>query len=55
MRYTIWTYQEAGFGHGWKTAPSDELPEGAEVVGAFDIITADKKTVYALDNSAGTH
>lgn len=49
MRYTIWTYQEAGFGHGWRTSQSDELPDGAEVVEAFDIIGADRKKVYAID------
>lgn len=48
MKYTIWTYYQEGFGHGWRPSQSDTLPEGAVSVSVFNSDTAIRSKVYAV-------
>jgi len=49
-RYTIWRYQDAGFGHGWKSEEADTIPEGAVSVSTFEPVSADRTKAFAVDN-----
>lgn len=51
MKYTIWTYQDAGFGHGWKASEADTVPDGAVSVSSFEPRDADRSKVYAVENA----
>ncbi len=51
MKYTIWRYTEAGFGHGWNSEQADTIPEGAVSVSVFEGPHADKSSVYAVENA----
>jgi len=51
MKYTVWVFQQGGFGHGWKSEQADTIPEGAVSASTFEPRDADRAAVYVVENA----